>query len=120
LSDEDNKLFGRLRQAIGAWSEQRGQLRHQGPPRLVVKIEGKKYTTEDWSIGGLRLASFERPVKPKDIISGTFMSGIPKVKDRRFEARVIRAIATGEVGLQYMEISHEAFTALREVINELH
>ena len=119
LKDGEKKLLGTIRRAVRSWSEKREQARHVGPPQIVMKIDGQRYATHNWSIGGFRLVDFHRPLRSGDIIAGQFISGIRKVKDRNFDARVIRVNASGQVGAQFVELSHEAFIALRDAFADV-
>ena len=60
-----------------------GRERRQHPrfasPYLVLRIEGHKYRTQDWSMGGFRISDFHREIRTGEDVVGSIDSWIQKV-----------------------------------------
>jgi hypothetical protein len=70
---------------------------------LSLTIEGKRYETLDWSLGGFRIADFHRPVAPCQQIVGKVTGR--GVRDGEFTAAIVRTPVGGEVGCRWLDIS---------------
>lgn len=79
-------------------------------PSLELKIDGHKYRTLDWSLGGLSINGFHADVKPRDRLSGT-ISGVG-VDPGEFVAEVLRVAENGDVSVRLLEISPAIFLAM--------
>ena len=94
--------------------ERRAHPRKYGPAQqLTLKIDGHRYVTVDWSLGGARLEHYHRPLKRGDVLEGR-LSGIRGVKGE-FVANVVRINEDGEVALQWREMTTSTFVALSSV-----
>jgi hypothetical protein len=71
---------------------------------LSLTIEGKRYETLDWSLGGFRIADFHRPLAPCQQLAGTVI-GHSGVRDGEFTAAIVRTTVGGEVGCRWLDIS---------------
>ncbi len=80
-------------------------------PSLELKIDGRKYRTLDWSLGGLRINGFHVDVKPRDRLSGT-IAGVSGVGPGEFVAEVLRVAENGDVSVRLLEISPAIFLAM--------
>ncbi len=80
-------------------------------PSLQLKIDGHKYRTLDWSLGGLRINGFHTDVKPRDRLSGT-ISGVGDLRPGEFVAEVLRVAENGDVSVRLLEISPAFFLAM--------
>ena len=128
MTTEKKGLGRRLKDSLSSFTELRKHLRHYGDLQLKLKFEGKTYVkfkiegkthvTVNWSCGGFALDSFHRPLARGDTIEGKITGGIKRVKDRYFEGRVVRVAKHGHIGVQFTDISTEAFRALNEAQGE--
>lgn len=112
LSHEMN-ILSRASTAIG--SLERRAHRRFSYPALQLEIDGKRFKTTDWSLGGFRINGY---------ING--YRGVPKIGDRlsghikslnssapgTFVAEVVRIAETGEIGLRLLEITPAVFLAM--------
>ena len=64
MADERNEA-----NEAGEGSERRRHPRHS-QPRLVLRIEERKYRTRDWSLGGFRIDGFHRSVYSEEELEG--------------------------------------------------
>ncbi len=80
-------------------------------PSLELKIDGRKYQTLDWSLGGLRINGFHADVKPRDRLSGT-IAGVGGGGPGEFVAEVLRVSENGDVSLRLLEIAPATFLAM--------
>ncbi len=83
-------------------------------PSLQLKIDGRKYRTLDWSLGGLRINGFHADVKPRDRLSGTIagVGGVGGGGPGEFVAEVMRVAENGDVSVRLLEISPAIFLAM--------
>jgi hypothetical protein len=94
--------------------ERRSQQRKYGPRKqLTLKIEGRRYVTTDWSLGGAKLGGFDQPPKRGTLLEGR-LGGIRGVKGE-FLAKVMHVNDNGEVALQWDEMSSSCYAALATV-----
>ena len=79
--------------------------------RLTIFIDGKRYKTNDWSLGGFRVV-----VPGNKFATGVRISGAlhgPGLFDRGvYEATISWVSDTGEIGAHFIEVSHESFLAM--------
>lgn len=69
---------------------------------LLVVIDGRRYRTLDWSLGGFRIARMDRPVHCLDRLSGTVL-GLGR--EAEFVAEVTSVAEDGSVGVRFLELS---------------
>ena len=117
MSGEKKSLGQRLKDGLASFAELRTHAREFGDHQLKLRIEGKTHMTTNWSCGGFALDGFHRPLARGDSFEGKIAGGISRVKDRHFEARVMRVPEHGHIGVQFTEISTDAFRALSEAQN---
>ena len=79
-------------------------------PRLVMEMDGKRYTTMDWSLGGFRLERYHIELRPGDHIMGSVAFG--SNPSGEFVAEMIGVGEDGSIGLRLMEISPAVFVAM--------
>ena len=96
--------------SIASSLQQRKCARRQ---QLTLKIEGRRYVTTDWSLGGAKLGRFDQPLKRGTLLEGR-IGGIRGVKGK-FLARVMHVNEQGEVALQWDEMSSSCYAALATV-----
>ena len=90
--------------------ERRQFARHAGTS-LTVQVEGHKYKTLDWSLGGFRLPSFHHPIQPKERFSGRLTparGGTPG----EFTAEVVWVKEDGHCGVKLIEITPATFLSM--------
>ncbi len=83
---------------------------------LELRIDGHKYETIDWSLGGFRFSGFHKDVRRRDNISGTI--GGVGAGPGEFVAEVMRVSDNGDVSVRLLEITPATFLAmggLREI-----
>ena len=94
--------------------ERRVHQRRYGPTQqLTLKVDGRRYVTVDWSLGGAKLARDHRPLERGELLEGR-IGGIRGVKGE-FVANVVRAGEDGEIALQWREMTTSTFVALSSV-----
>jgi hypothetical protein len=84
----------------------RGEL-HRSPrytSTLPVVIEGKRYSTVNWSAGGLRLGSFQRHLEIGDRLKGE-IAPLEHMPNGSFEAEVVHVSRQHGVGLRFVALS---------------
>jgi hypothetical protein len=119
-ADEARPMFDGLREALWralptafaarpAPEERRRHARHRSPA-LTLVVEGHRYKTLDWSLGGFRIAAFHRPLAAGMRIEGT-VRGVSGAKPGEFLAEVARVAPNG-IGLRLIEIASATFVAM--------
>ncbi|HYM30365.1 MAG TPA: hypothetical protein VEU47_03640 [Candidatus Cybelea sp.] len=88
--------FGRVRE--------RRQQRRIYEPRLELNIEGHAYSTQDWSLGGFRLAYFHRRPAAYEVIAGRILD-VRSIRGGEFSAEVVRLEDSGEIGCRLLDIT---------------
>lgn len=68
----------------------------------------------DWSLGGCRIAAATDRFKLGDRIAGK-LALEPAHERGRFQAEVVRAEESGELGLRWLEITNTTFAAMAEL-----
>ena len=108
LSNEMN-ILSRTITAIGS-QDRRVQRRFSHPP-LHLKIDGKRFKTADWSLGGFRINGYHKRLKIGDRLTGQIKS-INSSGPGTFVAEVVRIAETGGIGLRLLEITPAVFIAM--------
>lgn len=89
--------------------------RRQLSPALEVTLDGSRYRTVDWSLGGLLLADYFGPLAPGDEVSG-IVQVLADLSTYPFKAVVVRRdSALGQLALNFTEVSNSAFSALEAI-----
>lgn len=102
---------GWLRRRLGP--ERRLHPRYTHRP-LVLKIEGRRYRTIDWSLGGFRLGPFHREAVVSMQIEGT-IAKCGRIQAGAFLAEVVRFTEEGGLGLRWLEIAPATFIGMSSV-----
>jgi hypothetical protein len=94
----------RTRRAANSSSvaERRKQPRNSGP-QLILRFEGQKYKTLDWSIGSFRIKDFHRPLRSGERLQGSIYSWFG-MRHEDFEANVVRVEPSGEIGCMFLNL----------------
>ena len=97
--------------------EQRQHPRHAHPP-IRIDLDGKSYTTVDWSKGGFLIAAYEGPCRPGDhtLIDLTIPTGGRTV---RYTAEVVVARISRDdrqLAAKFVRLAQEAKGALTELV----
>lgn len=72
-------------------------------PPLSLRIEERKYKTDDWSIGGFRIGAFHREVRPGDMVTGSVVTW-GGLRREAFEADVVRLTAEGGISCRFLAL----------------
>jgi hypothetical protein len=102
---------GWLRRRLGP--ERRLHPRYSHRP-LLLKIEGRRYRTIDWSLGGFRLGPFHREATIGMRIEGDVVKS-GRVQPGRFVAQVVRFTEDGGLGLRWLDIAPATFIGMSSV-----
>lgn len=94
-------------------AERRQHVRHAGPA-LTLKIEGARYQTLDWSLGGCKIPRFGRALSTGDRLAGKVV-GVRGAGSGEFLAEVVHVSEEFGIGLRWVEIATATFQALRAV-----
>ncbi len=79
--------------------------------KLTVFINGKRYKTNDWSLGGFRVVVPGNDFATNQRIGGAIHG--PGLFDRgTYEAVIVWTADDGELGTHFIELSHESFLAM--------
>ena len=90
--------------------DRRRHRRVYGRP-LCLEIDGNKYKTRDWSLGGFRLVGSFADAKVGDRVGGTIR--VPGgAEPGPFTAEVVRLTEYGDVALRFLETSPRTFLAM--------
>lgn len=81
---------------------------------MQMDIDGKRYQTLDWSLGGFRIAGYHAPLRPGQRVGGRIDSG-DGIVSGDFAAEVVRLTDAGEVGLRFIEVSPATFLSMAGV-----
>ena len=90
--------------------ERRRHPRVEGRP-LALRIDGRKYKTLNWSLGGFKISGYHAEMEPGDKIEGT-IGPVAGVGPGPFVAEVVRVTEDGEVGLRLLEVLPAVFVAM--------
>ncbi len=101
----------RPEQESAAPPDERRRHRRLQSSKLTVFIGGKRYKTNDWSLGGFRVTVPGTTLVTNDVISGPLHG--PGLFDRgAYEACVVWVADSGEIGVRFIELSHGSFMAM--------
>ena len=79
--------------------------------RLTIFINGKRYKTNDWSLGGFRVMAPGIDLTTNQHISGALHG--PGLFDRgTYEAAIAWVADDGEFGAHFIDLSHQSFLAM--------
>lgn len=82
--------------------------------KLTIIIDGKRYKTKDWSLGGFRIQAPEITIQTNENITGEIRG--PGLFDRSdFKACVAWTSESGEFGVRLVEVSGETARAMSAV-----
>lgn len=84
-------------------------------PALEVSFDGSSYQTMDWSLGGVRVAGYSGPRIPGDEVEGTIQIAT-HTNSHPFKAVVVRVDFSGELALNFTELSDSAFSLLESAV----
>ena len=82
---------------------------------IKVVLEGKSYRTVDWSLSGVRLASFHRELEVGERLVGR-VGPIGTTDQGDLILSVVRTTEEGEVGLRILEVDPAAFMAMCQMV----
>ena len=80
-------------------------------PPLLLEIDGKRFKTTDWSLGGFRIDGYRETLAIGARLTGQIQF-ISSSSSGTFVAEVVRTSETGEVGLRLLEITPAVFIAM--------
>ncbi len=104
------KLFGGKKDRQG--KDRRQYVRHTGSS-LTVLVDGQKYKTIDWSLGGFRIKDFHRAVSPNERLQGEVSP--PKGISGEFIAEIVWVSDEGHLGLKFLEIAPRTFLSMTDI-----
>jgi hypothetical protein len=79
--------------------------------KLTIFVNDKRYKTNDWSLGGFRVVVPDNNFVTNQRISGAIHG--PGLFDRgAYEATIVWTADDGEIGVHFIELSHESFLAM--------
>ncbi len=78
---------------------------------IKVRVEGNKYETLDWSLGGFRIKGYHRTLEIGERLSGK-IGPVDGIKAGDFVVEVVRTTDDGDMGVRILEISSEIFLAM--------
>jgi PilZ domain len=102
-------IVSRASATVRSW-DRRVHRRYSQPP-LHLEIDGKRFKTTDWSLGGFRIQGYQEAVAVGGRLTGqikSFNSSGPGT----FVAEVVRIAESGEIGLRLLEITPAIFVAM--------
>lgn len=88
----------RLSRWLGGGRERRRTPRETEPP-MVLEIAGRKYPTENWSLGGFAIEGFVGEARPGDRLSARH-AGRDAPEAGTFEVEVVWRSPSGRLGLR--------------------
>lgn len=77
---------------------------------LKLKIDGKRYNTVDWSLGGFKIGRYHVPLASGDKVSGRIT--LEHGASGEFVAEVVGVREDGEVAFRLVEITPSIFLAM--------
>ena len=83
-------------------------------PALQLVIEGHKYPTIDWSLGGFLIGGFHRDIAVRETVTGKVRSR-GSIKGGEFTARVARKTEDGQIGFRFIEIASKTWASMSEI-----
>lgn len=97
-------FFSRLRAA-----ERRRNQRFE-LPSIRLKIDGKRYDSIDWSMGGFKIGRCHLSLVPGDSVTGVIT--LEHGESGEFVAEVVAVRADGQVAFRLLEITPRVFLAM--------
>ena len=94
--------------------EERRQYPRTRDPALRLVIEGEKYPTIDWSLGGFLIGGYHRDIALRETITGKIRSR-GGVVGGEFTAKVARKTDDGQVGFRFIEITSKTWMSMSEI-----
>ena len=96
-----------LRDSLGLG--ERRQHPRTDQPKLMLRFDGQKYQTVDWSLGGARIKANGGPaLQVRQHIQGQLQ--LEGADERgEFMAEVVRVGENGDIGLRWLELSPHIF-----------
>lgn len=91
--------------------EERRRHRRVQTSRLTVFVNGKRYKTNDWSLGGFRVVIPGNTFAPNHVFTGP-LHGPGLFNKGEYEACVVWVADTGEIGARFIELSPKSFLAM--------
>jgi len=101
-----------LRDRLRATDRRRHARIYDAP--LAMTIDGERYQTTDWSLGGFRVHAYHAPVEVGLRLAGTIDKG-EGITPGNFTAEVVRLTETGDIGLRFLEVSPTTFLSMAGV-----
>ena len=102
-------LFSKIFTLFGARNRRKHKRLKVPAPLIIVKSNrrGVRYTAEDWSVNGFKLAKYHEKVKVDDTLEGRieFANG----PQGTFVAKVVYIHPDGSIGAQFLELSPPEF-----------
>jgi hypothetical protein len=81
-------------------------------PALWLELDGWRYKTRDWSLGGFRIGDCRKPPRPRDRVQGR-IEGIGCIGS--FTAEVVRINEDGSIAGRFLEITPAILMAMGTV-----
>lgn len=81
---------------------------------IKVTLDGKTYKTVDWSLSGIRLATFHRQLMVGERLEGR-IGPIGTTDQGELIVAVVRTTEEGEVGFRILEVAPALFIAMSEL-----
>jgi PilZ domain len=99
-----------------AAAEQRRHPRHVNPP-IRIELDGKSYSTADWSAGGFLIAAYDGPCRPGDNALIDLIIPMPGRTHRTTVEVVIARISREDrqLAARFVRLPREATAALSEL-----
>lgn len=99
---------------LGLWSKdtERRKAARQTLPRLKVRLDGRTYKTDDWSLGGLRIEGYATPVERLQRLSGTV--AVPGGPKGRFTGEVMWQQGD-RLALRFIDVPTDVFFELTAI-----
>ncbi len=86
---------------ISGSDHERRQHARRSSPILTLRIEGKKYKTLDWSLGGFRIEGFHREIRTGETLKGS-VDKLGGLRREPFEVDVVRLTQEGHVCCRFL------------------
>lgn len=102
-----------LQKAQSPAAAERRRYRRVSALVLRVTIEGVRYKTSDWSLGGFRLAAGPENRPIGEHVTGTVRIGMAGISGP-FAAEIVRQDDEGGVAFRFIDISSRVFARLVE------
>lgn len=108
-------LMTLARRVMGRPSDsERRQYPRTRDPALRLVIDGEKYPTIDWSLGGFRIGGFHRDIALRETITGKIRSR-SGIVGGAFTARATRKTDDGQIAFRFIEIASKTWMSMNEI-----